>query len=167
MIELSEEKIKEIIKELDIKGFNPLERVILLNEGTVLTLLSVLFSVPIKVKVISQKEVNKTISRYVVLEAIYSEDVEMKIPVCFAHSLMAIEENREILKEIREKKLGIGQIIASKKLRVERELIATYNNKVFFAREYSIKGEGINIFITEVYPKCSFVRLIDKMFFEE
>ena len=69
MIELEDLYVKEIIGKLERYDLTPLERVILANEGTVQSLLSVIFRVPVEVSVISQVEVNQSIVRWARLAA--------------------------------------------------------------------------------------------------
>lgn len=160
-----EANIKRLI-EIIPKDSTPLEKVILGNEGTVQTLMSIVFGVPIKVEVLSQVEEDSYIVRWVRLVADYGSN-EI-ITVCLAESV--INKNTEFngfLTGIREMNMGIGQLLSSCGIKTERELIGFYSDRSSFARTYRIKTSGMNakagrelsIIITEVFQKDSFKRL--------
>lgn len=163
--EPTEENMKELIEKIP-KDSTSLEKVILGNSGTVQTLMSVVFGVPIKVEVLSQIEDESFIVRWVRLIADYGGD-EI-ITVCLAESV--INKNTEFdgfLNGIREKNMGIGQLISSCGIRTERELLGFYSDRNTFSRTYRIKtygmdlkaGRGLSIIITEVFQKDSFRRI--------
>lgn len=160
-----ESNIKRLIEKIP-KDSTPLEKVVLANEGTVQTLMSIVFGVPIKVEVLSQIEDESFIVRWVRLIADYGND-EI-ITVCLAESV--INKNTEFngfLNGIREKNMGIGQLLSSCGIKTERELLGFYSDRNSFSRTYRIKtygidlkaGRGLSIIITEVFQKDSFKRL--------
>lgn len=143
--EVTEANIKQLIEGMP-EGLSPLERVILCNEGTVQTLLSVIFHEPISVQVISQLEFASVIVRW-------TKILNGSLTVCLAESVINKEcTSSEFLSEIREKKLGLGQIIKAHKLNTERLLIGFYADDLIFARNYKIIGDS-DIILTEVFPR--------------
>ena len=163
--ETQENSIKKLIEKIP-QDTTPLEKVILANEGTVQTLLSVVFGVPIKIEVLSQVESEHYIVRWVRLVADYGND--LSITVCLAESI--IDKNgafNGFLTGIREKNMGIGQLLSACGIRTQRELLGFYSDKNTFSRNYSIStygydiraGRGFKIIITEVFQKDAFRRL--------
>ena len=160
MEEITESNIKKLI-EMIPKNTDAIERLVLANDGAVQTLLSVLFSVPIKVEVISQKEFSTYIIRWAKLVAEYSPDVEFT--VCLAESVIDKTTSYQgFINGLREKRMGIGQLISSLGLRTDRELLGFHSDDSNFSRTYaitSLKSDDINerplnIIITEVFPKA-------------
>lgn len=163
--ETQEDSIKKLIEKIP-QDTTPLEKVILANEGTVQTLLSVVFGVPIKVEVLSQTESEHYIVRWARLVADYGND--LAITVCLAESIIDKKtEFNGFLTGIREKNMGIGQLLSACGLRTQRELLGFYSDKNTFSRNYSIStygydvkaGRGFKIIITEVFQKEAFKRL--------
>lgn len=162
--EVTEENIKNLIDKIP-KNTTPIEKLILANSGTVQTLLSVLFDVPIKVEVIAQKEFSTYIIRWVQLVAEYSPDV--KLSVCLAESVIdKTTSYRGFVTGIKEKKMNIGQLMSSLKLTTERELLGFHADNSSFSRTYNITSipddinvRPLNITITEVFQKEAFKRL--------
>lgn len=163
--EVTEENIKKLIDKLP-KNTTAIERLVLANSGTVQTLLSVLFNVPIKVEVIAQKEFSTYIIRWVQLVAEYSP--EIKITVCLAESVIDKTTSYQgFIIGIKERKLNIGQLISSLKITTERELLGFHADDSNFSRTYSITSvlnedintRPLNITITEVFQKSAFKRL--------
>jgi len=160
-----EDNIKTLIEKIP-KDSTPLEKVILGNEGTVQTLLSIVFGVPIKIEVLSQIETETYVVRWVRLVADYGNN--LVITVCLAESI--IDKNNVFegfLNGIREKNMGIGQLLSACGIRTVRELLGFYSDKSTFSRNYSIStygydiraGRGFKIIITEVFQKDAFKRL--------
>lgn len=163
--ETQEDSIKKLIEKIPHDS-TPLEKVILANEGTVQTLMSVIFGVPIKVEVLSQTEAENYIVRWIKLVADYGGGET--ITVCLAESI--IDKNNVFegfLTGIREKIMGIGQLLSACGIRTQRELLGFYSDKNTFSRNYSISthgydikaGRGFKIIITEVFQKEAFRRL--------
>lgn len=165
MEEITEENIKELIKKIPADA-TALEKVILANTGTVQTLMSVVFGVPIKVEVIAQTESDGYIVRWAKLVANYGGGEV--ITVALAESI--IDKKTDLngfLTGIREKTMGIGQLLSACCIRTERTLLGFYCDKNVFSRTYNIStyghdekiGRDLNITITEVFQKDAFKRL--------
>lgn len=157
--------IKKLIDQIP-KDCTPLEKVILSNDGTVQTLMSVVFGVPLKLEVLSQYESEHYIVRWVRLLADYGEGEV--ITVYLAESVMDKNVIFEgFLNGIREKKLGIGQLLSACGIRTQRDLLGFYSDANTFSRNYSISthgfdlkaGRGFKIIITEQFQKSAFKRL--------
>ena len=160
-----EDNSKKLIEKIP-QDSTPLEKIILANEGTVQTLMSVVFGVPIKIEVLSQIETETYIVRWVRLLADYGDN--LIITVCLAESI--IDKNNifeGFLTGIRERNMGIGQLLSACGIRTQRELLGFYSDKNTFSRNYSINtygydikaGRGFKIIITEVFQKDAFKRL--------
>ena len=159
------DNIKKLIEKIP-QDSTPLEKIILANEGTVQTLMSVVFGVPIKIEVLSQIETETYIVRWVRLVADYGDN--LTITVCLAESIIDKNDIFEgFLTGIREKSMGIGQLLSACGIRTQRELLGFYSDKNTFSRNYSIStygydiraGRGFKIIITEVFQKSAFERL--------
>jgi len=175
MIGISEQPTEKNIQQLiDIlpAHINPLERVILCHDGTVQTLLSVLFGVPVKVEVLSQQELPDIgILRWTKLVAVYPptsaklpdlhgspSETDMIFPwndvtACLAESIIPFKNNPEgFLTAIREQSMGIGQIIKSTGLKQQRHVFGLYADENVIARNYRISGD-VELIITETFPR--------------
>jgi hypothetical protein len=166
MEEITTENIEKLIGKIPIEA-NAIERLVLGNDGTVQTLLSVLFGVPVKVEVISQIEMANCIVRWSKLVAEYSPDV--KFVVCLAESIIDTTDTYNgFINGIKERKLGIGQLIAALGLKTNRVLLGFHSDDSNFSRTYSIVSSKtddldldktkLNIIITEVFPKAVFMK---------
>ncbi len=160
MEEVNTESIKQMLTTIP-ESLSPVERLILANEGTVQTLLSVLFKIPIEVVVLNQIE-KGVIIRWSKLVADYSPDCKMT--VCLAQSAIS-SDNPGFLTGIREMKMGIGQLISAKSLITRRTIKGFYSDENVFSRIYQIEDVGmtpleshINCLITEVFPKEPFLK---------
>lgn len=154
---LEEEKIADLLGKLDKYKMGFLERVILANDGTVQSLLSVVFRVPISVQVISQIELYGNLYRWVKLVANYNT---IEQTVALAMSVVPIEENsKDFIDGLKERKLGIGQLLSSLGFVTNRELLGFYSDDLTFARVYRIRGnkvkegERCDLLITEIFPR--------------
>lgn len=151
--EVSQDGIQHLLDKLPL-NLTPIERVLLCNDGTNQTLLSVLFQMPIKVEVLSQPDFApyKVIIRWTKLVAEYSDD--NKATVCLAESVIPLESNSEwLITAIGQKQLGIGQILKEMNKSYERRIIGLYADENVVARNYRIIGEGIDFVITETFPR--------------
>lgn len=164
---LEEKKIAELLEKLDRYELDTLERVILANDGTVQSLLSVVMRVPISVEIISEMELFGNIYRWVKLVAKYSDVQEQT--VCLAMSVIPIEENAEdFIAGLKEQKLGIGQLLSSLGFVTKRELLGFYSDNMVFARTYRITGNKIkedvkcDLLITEIFPKAIYEKVGEK-----
>jgi len=160
---LEEKKIEELLGKLDKYEMDPLERVILANDGTVQSLLSVVFRVPISVEVISQMELFGSIYRWVKLVANYNT---MERTVALAMSVVPIVGNsKEVIDGLKERKQGIGQLLSSLGFVTKRELLGFYSDDLTFSRVYRIKGNKIkddaecDLLITEIFPRESYKKV--------
>ncbi len=167
----TEINIQQLIDKLPT-GINPLERIILCHDGTVQTLLSILFGVPVKVEVLSQQTVGDIgILRWTKLVAVYPAksaklpDVHIdpsgsdmvhpprEVTACLAESIIPFRNNPEgFMTAITEQKMGIGQILKATALNQERHVFGLYADENVIARNYCISGD-VNIIITETFPR--------------
>lgn len=169
----TEENIQQLIDKLP-KDINPLERVILCHDGTVQTLLSVLFGVPVRVEVLSQQTLDGIgILRWTKLVAVYPDrelrmnDIHgapseppvtvgipsIEITACLAESVIPFKNNPEgFLTAIREQVMGIGQILKATGLKQERQVFGLYADENVIARNYRISGD-VEMIITETFPR--------------
>jgi len=162
--EVTEANIKELLKKIP-DNLSAVERIILCNESTVQTLLSVLFRIPIRVEIISQIEHDKYIIRWSKLVAYYAPDNQ--VTVCLAESIIDKENAYHgFMNGIREKSKGIGQLISSIQINTKREIIGFYSDENIFSRTYNIYNVpdevvtmNMLVTITEVFPKDTFMRL--------
>lgn len=164
MEEATESSIKELIKKIP-SDINAVERIILCNEGTVQTLLSILFRVPIRVEILSQVEQDCYIIRWSKLIAYYAPDNQ--VTVCLAESVIDKENAYHgFLNGIREKSMGIGQLISSIQVETSRNILGFYSDDNIFSRNYTINSvpfiredkedKTIFVTITEVFMKEAF-----------
>lgn len=162
--EPTEENLKQLIDRIPYQ-LSSLERLILCNEGTVQTLLSVLFMVPIKVEVILQKEIGSVLVRWARLVAEYAPDNIQT--VCLAESIIDMKNSPDgFTNGIYEKHFGIGQLISALRIRTSRNFLGFYCDDTVFSRTYEIVGEktdawnkSLSVIITEVFPKERYKKL--------
>jgi len=154
---LEEKKIQELLEKLDKYELNALERIVLANDGTVQSLLSVIFRVPVRVEIIAQMECYNNLYRWVKLVANYNT---IEQTVALAMSVIPLEANsKDFIDGLKEGKLGIGQLLSSLGFVTKREILGFYSDNLSFARVYritgnKIKGEGrCELLITEIFPK--------------
>jgi len=166
--------VKEIIDKLEKYELTPLERVILANEGTVQSLLSVIFRVPVEVEVISQVEINQNIVRWARLAADYGE--AGKVTVCLAESVIPPVNNIDFLEGIKDRENGIGRLLTRLNFVTEREILGFYADDTIFSRTYRITGQRVDqdqniramqgskcdILITEVFPRSVYNTNLDE-----
>ena len=154
---MEEKKVEELLKKLDKYELGTLERVILANDGTVQSLLSVIFRVPVRVEIIAQMECYNNLYRWVKLVANYNT---IEQTVALAMSVIPLEANsKDFIDGLKEGKLGIGQLLSSLGFMTKREILGYYSDSESFARVYRITGKKskedkkCDILITEVFPK--------------
>ena len=150
----TEENIQQLIDEIPTRPtINALERIILCHDGTVQTLLSVLFGVPAKVVVLSQQTLPDIgILRWTKLVVQYQAS-DQEIVACLAESFIPFKNNPEgFITAIQEKKMGVGQILKATGLKQERHVFGLYVDENVIARNYCIKGD-VDIIITETFPR--------------
>jgi len=151
--EPTQDNIRQLLNSLP-PNLTPVERVLLCHDGTSQTLLSILFQTPVKVKVLSQHELipYQAIIRWIKLVAEYSEDNQ--VTVCLAESVIPMKANSPgFLTAIRERGMGIGQILSSTCTKYERRIIGLYADENIVARNYQITGADVDIVITETFSR--------------
>lgn len=148
---MSEElKIAEILEMFEeFPTLTPLQRVILSSTTTVQSMLSVIFKTPVVAQLIAQKSFGNVDIRWVRL--VTKKDNKV---VCLAESVLPHETNdKDFLEELREgKEGGIGMIITRRGIKTERTIWGIYADEHVFTRVYSLKGDGVDVTITEVFP---------------
>ncbi len=153
--ETNEESINSMLMDIPF-GLSAVERLVLCNQSTVQTLLSVIFNIPIEVVVINQIELSKNVFMR------WSKLVAKDKTVCLAQSWITTD-NEGFANGIKEMKMGIGQLISAKDLITRRIIKKFYSDNTVFSRIYQIgdvgmtqHGSHINCLITEVFPKKVF-----------
>ncbi len=148
----TKDNIQQLINKLPI-GLSSIERVILCHDGTVQTLLSVLFGVPVEVVVLSQQTLPDIgILRWIKLVTAPSGS-NKEIIACLAESLIPFKNNPEgFITGIKECNMGIGQLLKSLGLKQERQVFGLYVDDNVIARNYRISGD-VDIIITETFPR--------------
>jgi len=165
--EVTTSNIQKLISKMPANT-SPLEKVILCNDGTVQTLLSVIFGVPVRVEVLSQSESDSYIVRWSRLVAEYSPD--NIIVVCLAESIISKKTKyKGFITGITEKHMGIGQLISSVKIDTQRSIVGIYADDNVFARTYTILSieneddyclnDQLSVTITETFLKSVYDKL--------
>ena len=166
--EVTTSNIQRLIDKIPVNSderyrLSPLEKLILCNDGTVQTLLSVLFGVPIKVEVLHQEDNGMYILRQSQLIAEYSPD--NIIQVCWAESMISKAGNPEgFITGIIERGMGIGQLISAIGINTKRELKAMSCGHELFTRTYKIYNVGekqppLDVVITEIFSRSVYNKL--------
>jgi len=126
----------------------PLQRAIVTTDGTVQTMLSVVFKSEVIAKVIGQLTVGDVIVRWTRLIVKDTGRV-----VCLAESVFSRKDNlSQFIDEIDSRELGIGQILRKHNIMTKRIIIGVFCDDNWFTRTYRIKGSVTDIYITEVFP---------------
>jgi len=142
---MEELNVDGLLKKLDALDV-PIERLILSSDGTVITLLSILFRTRIKVEVIAQSEYHGMILRKV--KMLKGQEI-----VAEAFSLIPKEKNApELVKGILQCEKGLGQLLKDLNINYERWITHVNRDKAKFWRGYRIIGEGVDMFIVEEFP---------------
>lgn len=127
-------------------GFSPLQRVLLATAGTLQSTLSAYFQKPVTVRVREQTLVDSyEMTRVVDLVC----DGEA---VCSAWSTI-ITVDASIRGAIRERGLGLGQILMIKGLAPSFDLLETGQDEKEFYRVYRLEAPGVTYRIKEVFRK--------------
>lgn len=151
--EPTQDNIQQLLDSLP-PNLTPVERVLLCQDGTNQTLLSILFQTPVKVHVLSQIELipYQVIIRWIKLVAEYSD--ENKVTVCLAETVIPMKANSPgFLTAIKEQNMGIGQILKATCTDYERRIFGLYADENIVARNYQITGEGVDVMITETFSR--------------
>lgn len=126
----------------------PLQRAIVTTDGTVQTMLSVVFKSEVIAKVIGQRTVGDVIVRWTQL--IVKETGRV---VCLAESVFSRKDNfPQFIDDIDSRELGIGQILKKYDIITKRIILGVFCDDNNFTRTYRIKGSVTDILITEVFP---------------
>ena len=154
MEEVDKGNITKLLESLP-HGLNATERMIMVNEGTVQTFLSVLCNIPVKVEVISQYEMADVIIRWSKL--VIEDRGGIQTVVCLAESVIptsdiGISNCPDFITMINDREKGIGQIIKEVGFKTTRHIKGFHSDSNTFARTYTIGGE-INMVITEVFNR--------------
>lgn len=162
--------VQKLIDKLSKYELSPLERVILANDATVQSLLSVILRIPVQVEVIAQVELNRNIFRWVRLVADYGE--AGKVTACLAMSVIPTGLNDfQFVEGVRDKQRGIGQLLAELDFKIKREILGFYADEMVFSRTYRITGNRIteynretkcDILITEVFQRQIFSKVEER-----
>ena len=147
--EINENNINKLLESLP-ENLSAVERMILANEGTVQTLLSVLCSTPVKVVVISQLRLADVIIRWSKLVVEYPG--KKPVTVCLAESIIPASNPEGFINMINARLIGIGQIIKTIGLVTARHLKGFHIDDNTFARTYTIEGDCCAI-ITEEFNR--------------
>lgn len=159
---------KPIIKKINNLDLSAIEKIIILNEGTVQELLSVTFHTNILIDVLSQMEDDGTIIRWIRLHGEYKNN---DTTFGFAQSVIPVNKNTPgIITGIREKRWGIGKIIESTGINTKRDIFGVFADDFLFSRNYIIRGiepkshglelnKNIHIIITETFKRNYFENL--------
>lgn len=144
---MEELDFQELLDQFNQKGFQRGEQVILGNFGTVQTLLSLIFNVPVNVQLIDQKENTGVITRRVKL-------VAGQATVAYATSHIPRSCNdKDVIQDIIAGTLGLGQIVVKHKIPNSRTLLSVGRDKAGFWRDYKIEGPKLHLEIGEWFPR--------------
>jgi len=140
--------IEDTLAMLAIYDLSTMERVILASTGTVQDLLSVIFGMPVRVEVISQLNYDTVLVRWAKLVI----DNPDPMTVALAESVIPYEKNNpEFIGMMGDRDIGIGYAIDNLGIQTERHLLGIHVDGDTFARTYQIRGDGIDILITESF----------------
>ena len=142
--------IQDTLKMLNEHDLSTVERILLSTQGTVQTLLGVIFGYPVSVEVISQLNYDTVLVRWVRL---YAEDPD-PFTIALAQSVIPLAKNRpDFIGKMSDKEIGIGQVLQLLGVTTEREILGVHVDERTIARSYTITGDNIDILITETFPR--------------
>lgn len=151
---MEELDLKSLVAEVSSRNLSPLERILLGHNGTVQSLLSIIFKTPVEVKVLEQREDTEGIVRRVELLA-------GEIIAATAQSFIPLEGNgQEVLALVRQQKLGLGQIASFFSISTSRALYDLGANDVEIWRSYIMEGPGLLFKIRETFQRAVFKKLL-------
>jgi hypothetical protein len=129
-----------------VKGFSPLERILLTCSGTLQGTLSAYFGQEILVKVVRQTvDDSGVIGRLAHLHDKY-------VVVCEANSRLTIERE-DVRGRVLAGDLGIGQVLETLGLRPSFQLDQVGEDPHHFWRLYTLRAPGVVYAIRESFPK--------------
>jgi hypothetical protein len=150
MTDLRMTEIEETLAMLADDDLSTVERLILSSTGTVQDLLSVIFGTPARVEVISQLNYDTVLVRWAKLVI----DNPDPMTVALAESVIPYEKNdTALIGMMGDRDIGIGYAINSLGIPTERHLLGIHVDGDTFARSYQIRGDAINILITESFSR--------------
>jgi hypothetical protein len=134
-------------------GFTRGEQVLLSNFGTNQTLLSIIFGVPNRLRLVDHREKDGEMVRCVNLYC--GDDL-----VCIANSTLPIDKNRkDVLSDVAGGSLGLGQIVVKYNLPNRRVLLDVGRDKASFWRTYAIEGPEVYMKIHENFYREPFIKV--------
>jgi len=140
--------IEDTLSMLANDDLSKLERIILASTGTVQDLLSVIFGTPVRVEVISQLNYDTVLVRWAKLVI----DDPDPMTVALAESVIPYKKNEhEFIGMMGDRDMGIGYAINKLGIPTERTILGIHVDGDTFARSYQIRGEMIDVLITESF----------------
>jgi chorismate-pyruvate lyase len=152
--------LDDLVKAFEGKGYSLLERIILSTDGTVQTLLSVIWGDPVRVRVLDQLEREGVIIRLVDLEA-------RDLVVARARSRVPADRNSaQVLDRVRGRSLGLGQIAAALGQNPRRTGRDHGADDGTFWRKYEMElagpvGPELYFEIQEMFPRALYRGLVE------
>lgn len=132
-----------------VKGFDPIQRVLLTCTGTLQGTLSAWFGGPMEIAVVEQTEHREK-------NLDFARSIEMRYQdQCVMRAFSGIRTTREDVKSlVKEQRLGLGQILEKLEIRPEFVLVEAEQDDESFWRVYELHGAGMLYRIKEIFPKC-------------
>lgn len=145
--------IETTLEMLGDYELSPLERILLSTDGTVQTLLSVIFATPVQVEVISQIDYGEVFVRWVKLVTNGTKPVT----VALAESVIPFKRNDDdFIGMMGDRNIGIGEAIKKTKVYTQRLILGIHVDDTTFSRTYRIVGDSIDVIITETFNRGLF-----------
>ena len=142
--------IEDTLGMLANNDLSSVERLILASTGTVQDLLSVIFGTPVRVEVISQLNYDTVLVRWAKL---VTDDPD-PMTIALAESVIPYEKNDPaFIGMMGDRNIGIGYAINKLGITTERDLLGIHVDGDTFARTYQIRGNGIDVLITESFSR--------------
>jgi len=143
-------EIEDTLGMLANDDLSTVERIILASTSTVQDLLSVIFGVPVRVEVISQLNYDTVLVRWAKLIA---DDPE-PLTVALAESVIPYRKNNPaFIGAMGDRDIGIGYAINRLSITTKRHILGVTTNNDTFARTYQIRGDMIDVLITEIFNR--------------
>jgi len=143
-------EIEDTLGMLANDDLSTVERVIIASTSTVQDLLSVIFGVPVRVEVISQLNYDTVLVRWAKLIA---DDPE-PLTVALAESVIPYRKNNPaFIGAMGDRDIGIGYAINRLGITTKRHILGVTTNNDTFARTYQIRGDMIDVLITESFNR--------------
>lgn len=142
-----EVNLKDLVAKV-ADGYSLVERILLTTDGTVVSLLSVIFGEPVTVRVVDQARMKDHITRLVDLET-------RNLVVARARSTIPLEKNSaQVLEMVEARDIGLGHIAQALGIKTARTLdaVGRDGNECCW-RTYRMEGEGLFYAITEWFPR--------------